>query len=204
MIFLLASQKSPYSFYVSVYGQINNVTRIIQRLLTHYIGTVEKNHTESCTSSEKASLQVTHNISSQLFILPFEIIFNGFEGSQYLASKMSFHWFLACKGIFKTLCMFIHKQIIEKGFLKLWENCILIIIFFSYWLLYYDCWILIIMTIFYINLTLIAQIWKNKCKIYKYCWLLILSGYLIMWYNHFPSNCENIKSQISNFYHSFM
>eukprot|EP00105_Crassostrea_gigas_P015788 XP_011432903.1 PREDICTED: nicastrin isoform X2 [Crassostrea gigas] len=54
----LASQKSPYPFYVSVYGQINNVTRIIQRLLTHYIGTVEKNHTESCTSSEKASLQL--------------------------------------------------------------------------------------------------------------------------------------------------
>lgn len=74
LIFLLASQKSPYPFYVSVYGQINNVTRIIQRLLTHYIGTVEKNHTESCTSSEKASLQVTHSISSQLYILQFEII----------------------------------------------------------------------------------------------------------------------------------
>lgn len=54
----LASQKSPYPFYISVYGQINNVTRIIQRLLTRYIGTVEEKETGSCTSSEKVSLQL--------------------------------------------------------------------------------------------------------------------------------------------------
>ena len=54
----LVSQKSPYPFYVSVYGSTNNITRIIQRLLTHYIGDVEDQSTASCTSSEKASLNV--------------------------------------------------------------------------------------------------------------------------------------------------
>ncbi|XP_022324883.2 nicastrin-like isoform X2 [Crassostrea virginica] len=54
----LVSQKSPYPFYVSVYGSTNNITRIIQRLLTHYIGDVEDQSTASCTSSEKASLNI--------------------------------------------------------------------------------------------------------------------------------------------------
>ncbi|XP_048778168.2 nicastrin-like isoform X2 [Ostrea edulis] len=54
----LTSRTSPFLFYVSVYssGGSNNVTRLIQRLLTHYIGN-KVNQTSACTATEKVSTQ---------------------------------------------------------------------------------------------------------------------------------------------------
>ncbi|XP_061189000.1 nicastrin-like isoform X2 [Saccostrea echinata] len=56
----LVSRTSPYPFYVSVYSSSgsNNVTRLIQRLLTNYIGDKEVNQTSGCTSIEKVSTQL--------------------------------------------------------------------------------------------------------------------------------------------------
>lgn len=47
---------------------------------------------------------------------------------------------------------------------------------------------------------------KNRIilKSYKYCWFLFWHEYLILLFNCFATNCENINSWTSHFYHSFI